>query len=202
MSDGAEVILRDKTVWRVGVALLGVPTVITFGASAFAAWTLATGAAEPGAWIGLAVPLLVGSITGACTALFAVLRCTVTTEHLSVQFGVLGPNIPIDAITSCEVQPYQWTKWGGWGVRGFGRDVAYSTTGPGRGVQIVYVKDGAEQRVFVTSYDPEGIVRAVAEAKARKARPLATRVAEDVGADDEAEAESESEARARRRSRT
>jgi hypothetical protein len=196
MSDGAEVLLRDKTVWRAGVAMLGIPTLVTLGASALAAWGLATHTAEASAWLGLVIPLGVASITGTCTALFAVLRCTVTTEHLSVQFGVLGPSIPIDAITSIEVAPYLFSHWGGWGVRGLGRNVAYSTTGPGRGVQIVYLKDGVPHRVFVTSYDPESIVRAVQEAKARRARPAATRVAAELGDADE---EDESDERAERR---
>jgi hypothetical protein len=197
MSDGGEVLLRDKTVWRAGVALLGTGTALTLGLGGFLAYTLATLPAETGAWIGMVAPVFAGSVLGACTALFAVLRCTVTTEHVRIQFGLLGPTIPIDAITSCDVQPYHAMSWGGWGVRGFGKNVAYSTTGPGKGVQLVYVQNGVERRVFVTSYDPESIVRAIAEAKAKAkqsrgalAQPRPTRVAADLATrDDDGEEE-------------
>ena len=194
MTDGGEVLLRDKTVWRAGVMMLGVPAVITTAVAAFLITQIAgQPAVDPGAFIGLGATSFAALVTGTCTALFAVLRVTVTTEHLQIQFGVLGPTIPIDAIESVEVAPYQIMRWGGWGVRGLGSNMAYSTTGPGRGFQVVYTKNGAPQRVFVTSYDAEGIVKAVSEAKARRLRPPPTRVAVEVSESDESESEEESE---------
>ncbi len=58
----------------------------------------------------LAVPIALTPLLMLIWLLFAVLRVTVTKEHVVVQYGVFGPKIPIDAITSAEEIDYDWTQ--------------------------------------------------------------------------------------------
>jgi hypothetical protein len=72
--------------------------------------------------------------------LFAVLRVTVSEGHVNVQYGLMGPKIPIGAIESAEAITYDWKTYGGWGIRYAGkREWMYNMPGDGgRAVRIVW----------------------------------------------------------------
>lgn len=162
---GGEVLHRDRTVWRLGVPVLGIPAIGSLAAAAAIFATL------PGteAAFGL-IPLLSGALIGACALLLTVLRVVVSTKEVHVQYGPFGPRIPIAAIERAEAIDYDWKQYGGWGVRvGLDGSRAYSVmSGQGRRAVRIRWKDGdAEQVTVVTSTDPEAIVAAIAEARAR-----------------------------------
>jgi len=71
--------------------------------------------------------------------LFAVLRATVTSTHVHIQYGLFGPKIPIESVESCESVSYDWKQYGGWGIRrGLDGSWAYNMMGDqGRAVKLV-----------------------------------------------------------------
>jgi len=117
-----------------------------------------------GALVGLAMlPILL-----LVWILFMYLRVTVTPETVHVQLGLFGPKIPIASIVEAAAEKYPLLKYGGWGIRlGIDGSVAYSVPGHGgRGVRIRYKKKtGRESTAWVTSPDPEAIVRAIDQAR-------------------------------------
>src|SRR5205823_2924497 len=70
-----------------------------------------------------ALPVVVAMVCALGLALvglgivFGVLRTVVTERAVHVRYGLWGPTIPIEAIASCAVVDYEWTKFGGWGIR-------------------------------------------------------------------------------------
>src|SRR5262249_32457496 len=102
--------------------------------------------------------------------LFSVLRATVTTSHVHIQYGLLGPKIPLENIQSCEAVSYDWMQYGGFGVRkGLDGTWAYNMMGDqGRAVKLCWTNDrGKVVNTLVSASDPDAFVAAVAEAKGR-----------------------------------
>ena len=100
--------------------------------------------------------------------LFSALRISVTPKEVHVQYGLLGPRIPIEAIESCEPCEYDWKQYGGWGIR-YGRDgsVAYNMLGDGgRAVRITYKKGAKSKKVVLSARDPERLATAIQQARA------------------------------------
>jgi hypothetical protein len=100
--------------------------------------------------------------------LFSALRISVTSREVHVQYGLLGPKIPIEAIESCEACEYDWKQYGGWGIR-YGRDgsVAYNMLGDGgRAVRITYKKGAKTKKVVLSARDPERLAAAIQQARA------------------------------------
>src|SRR6185369_5882216 len=100
--------------------------------------------------------------------LFAVLRITVTREAVLVQYGLFGPKIQLSQISDCAAVDYNWMDYGGWGIRR-GRDGswAYNMMGDaGRAVRIQWTDEkGKKQVTLLASPDPEGLARAVNDAR-------------------------------------
>lgn len=161
---GGEILLRDKTVWRLGLVAVGLPALASWGAAAAIAF-----GADPSASPAFAlIPAFTGVVLTACAALFTVLRVVVSTKELHVQYGLFGPRIPIESIESCENIAYRWTDYGGWGVR-MGRDGswAYSVMVKGKRAVRIRWKDGNETKITVVSSEqPDAIIDAVARARA------------------------------------
>lgn len=130
-------------------------------------------------WIPLMIlPSLV--VTLPIWLLFSVLRVTVTTSHVHIQYGLFGPKIPLEKITSCEGVAYDWKKYGGFGIRrGADGSYLYNMMGDqGRAVKIGWTDEkGKSVTTLVSASDPEGFVRAVNKAKSGAAKPK-VRVAE------------------------
>jgi hypothetical protein len=114
------------------------------------------------------VPLLSAIPLFLVWILFSTLRISVTAKEVHVQYGLLGPRIPIEAIESCEACEYDWKQYGGWGIR-FGRDgsVAYNMLGDGgRAVRITYKKGAKLKKVLLAARDPERLATAIQQARA------------------------------------
>ena len=113
-------------------------------------------------------PLVIAAFVAALWLFLLFLRVTVTRSHVQVRFGFIGPKLPIGSVRDVQVEHYDWTRYGGWGIR---RDddgsYAYSVPGcGGRGVRITYaMKDGLERTVFVSSDRPEELVAAIDAAR-------------------------------------
>ena len=104
--------------------------------------------------------------------LFSSLRISVTAKEMHVQYGLLGPRIPIEAIESCEPCDYDWKQYGGWGIR-HGRDgtVAYNMLGDGgRAVRITYKKGNKTKKLLLAAKDPERLATAIHHARALVSR--------------------------------
>lgn len=165
MAGGGEVLLRDKTVSRLSLALVGIPALVSWGAAA----AIAFGADPSASPVFALIPVSAGLVLTACAALFTVLRVVVSTQELHVQYGLFGPRIPIESIESCETIKYEWTAYGGWGVRmGSDGSWAYSVPGGSRAVRIRWRKGGESKTTVVTSEQADSIVDAVAQARAAR----------------------------------
>ncbi len=88
---------------------------------------------------------------------------TVVTDHeLSVTFGAVLPlyhkRFPLQNITAAEAATYApITEYGGWGIRGWGRNTALNAHGS-QGVRLT-LQDGS--RVLVGSQRPEELAQAL-----------------------------------------
>ncbi len=192
MGDGGQIIYRDKIpanwIWH---AIIGGIWAFSMGAILLSGWGAGAAAIWPLAISGLLTTLMMFALW----ALFAVLRVTVSDEHVHIQYGLFGPKIAMSAIDSAEAVDYDWKKFGGWGIRR-ARDGewAYNMVGDaGRAVRIRHRDGDKLKSVLVASKEPEALATAIAKARSGgrvRVRQSAVRVAE---ADPVAEAEAEAE---------
>lgn len=161
-----EVLLSDETEWKFGARLFTVVAIASGGLVLFIALQLSRlPSIPPSAMIGLFGGCLALALVAGSAVVFRRLTVVVTRHTLTVRFGSLGPTIPIRAIRSAVVEPYDALRWGGWGIRGLGRRQAFSTTGVERGVRVLFDKNGVEHVLFVTSTQPESIAEAITRAQ-------------------------------------
>jgi len=190
MVGDAQVRHRDKRVSRGIAALLGMWAPLCWGLAAFTGLTNAT-ASQPAPEA--ALPFIVGGLAALGVAMgvmavgFAVLRTVVTDTEVNVKYGLWGPNIPLSSIQSCKVVDYQWTRFGGWGIRrGWGGKWAY-VPGPGEAVEIQYDDGGSKKTVLIGAKDPHKLMLEIHKAReALSKQPIAVYVSE---ADNDAEEE-------------
>ncbi len=100
--------------------------------------------------------------------LFLVLRVTISTKSVNVQYGLFGPKIPIAAITSAEATSYEWTKFGGWGIRRkSSREWIYNMMGDGgQAVRICWRGPNGEENItWIGSKDASAIAAAIDSAQ-------------------------------------
>lgn len=180
MHDGSPVVRRDKLVSRRMAALFFGSGVLPMVVAVFLALT--NGASDK--------PLSSSSLPVVCALLalygvamviggivFGVLRTVVTKKAVHVRYGLWGPTIPLDAVESARVVVYDWTEFGGWGMRiGKGGARAYVPKN-GPCVELVYREGDKKKRVLVGAEDASATVAAIEEARGR------VRVAEDARAD-------------------
>lgn len=140
-----------ETQWFAGwaYAVLGLTTFLSLG-SLFAAPRLP-------AWLWLHVGLSLALVVN-----LLCLRTTVTESDLVAAFGVLFPlyrrRIALADIASAEAVTYSpLADYGGWGIHGWGRNVAFNARGS-RGVQLT-LQDG--RRILVGSQRPEKLAEAL-----------------------------------------
>lgn len=180
MHDGSPVVRRDKLVSRRMAALFFGSGVLPMVVAVFLALT--NGASDK--------PLSPSSLPVVCALLalygvamviggivFGVLRTVVTKKAVHVRYGLWGPTIPLDAVESARVVAYDWTEFGGWGMRiGKGGARAYVPKN-GPCVELVYREGDKKKRVLVGAEDASATVAAIEEARGR------VRIAEDARAD-------------------
>jgi len=159
MSADGDVLFRDRAV--VPRAFLGFLGAVGVGIAALAA---IVPEAWPAALIGL--PTL-----GFTAAFMMALRTAVTTDVVHIQYGVIGPRIPIEAIERCQAIDYKLWQVGGWGIRlTLDGTTVYNMMGDGqRAAEIVYRDGKKTKRVLVSVKDLDGFVAAVNAARSRKA---------------------------------
>ena len=163
MNDGELVVMREKTRmdWRA--------TGFAAAASIFVVAWSATHGLGLGLGLGVGVGLFLFSL------LFAVLRVRVTTEHVEVQYGLIGPKIPLHAIESIEAVEHEWTGFLRWGVSPLGRgEWLYSIAGDeGRAVKIVWRNlEGRRQVHYVGSFEHQELAAAIKAARRSCLKPL------------------------------
>lgn len=126
---------------------------------------------------GVAAGLAVMSTSAA--ALLAMLRVTVTTTHVHVQYGLFGPKLALAEIAAVDVVDYEAARWGGWGIRGSLKGgTAYSI--PGRGGKSVRITTTTGKVVEVTSEQPAALRSAILDARSALTADLST-VREQLG---------------------
>ena len=107
--------------------------------------------------------------------LFLVLRVTVSTGVVEIQYGLFGPTIAVAAIESSGVVDYDWKKFGGWGIRR-ARDGEWIYNMPGdggRAVRIVWRDPKGRRRVTLIG-TPNADALAQQIERARAALPAPT----------------------------
>ncbi|MCB9749538.1 MAG: hypothetical protein H6713_05970 [Myxococcales bacterium] len=145
---------KEVAPWPLHALLGGVALIEVIAAAA--TWTLA--------------PLLALPILALVWAMFSVLRVTVSEGEVSIQYGVFGPKIPIDAIESAEATTYDWKKFGGWGIkRNLKGEWIYNMPGDGgRAVRIRWTNAKGRRRVtLVGSKEPHELAAAIGKAQRR-----------------------------------
>lgn len=170
---------RERTVWKWHWVILA-PALWTF-----AGMVLTLMGTLPGA------SLAVGAFLGVLTAFFAllwaaflVLRVVVTDRELHVQYGLWGPKIDLAAITECKVIDYDWSRFGGWGIKRDGDGTwAYTLMGESRRVvEVTWQEGGQIKRAVVSSRTPDELVAAIEQARRERAPGAATSTGVRVGA--------------------
>lgn len=184
MHDGAPVVRRDKKITRRMAALVAVPGVLTVALAVFIAFANASSSKPVPA---AALPFVVGGVAALGIALvalgivFGVLRTIVTARAVHVKYGLWGPDVPLEAIASCRVVDYDWTEFGGWGIRR-GKDGTWAyVPSSGRVLELRFREGGAMKRVLVGADDPDETARQIERARSQAADP-GDRVRVDVGA--------------------
>ena len=116
---------------------------------------------------------------------FLALRVTVSEGAVNVQYGPIGPTIPIRSISEAKATTYDWKKFGGWGIkRSFAGEWIYNMPGDGgRAVRVCW-RDakGRDKVTLIGSRDPDSLADAIA--RARGALPAAAEQAALPSADD------------------
>lgn len=183
MSGRGATLYREKMVGRRAwdAALLS-PALLT---GATAATLAATGAAPVAGMV--AMTAVTALPTAMLWLLFRTLRVTVTTEQVHIQFGLWGPEIPVEAIVDAQAVEYDWRRYGGFGIKYRDGTWIYNMIGDDKkAVQITWVEDGKERTTLVSSGDPATLAGAIREAMARKRREF---MGPGVRVDEGAEAE-------------
>jgi hypothetical protein len=203
MHDGSRVLYRDKRVSRLMAALLISPALITTALAIFIPFVNATSDKPvPGA----ALPFLVAGLL-AFSALFvglglvfSVMRTIISEKEVHVKYGLWGPRIPLEHVTSAKPVDYHWTEFGGWGIRlGKNNTWAYVPSGK-RAVEIAYRQDGEDKRVLVGTENVEETARQINRAREQQLGGARFEVsAADVDRDVEAEEEAVVESERRRK---
>ena len=88
-------------------------------------------------------------------ASLSTLRVTVKRDELAVQYGPVGPKIPIERIEHCEAEDYEMWKYGGYGIRYSAIEGAwcYNMVGDkGKAVRVHYRTDsGRLKKLLIAS---------------------------------------------------
>lgn len=171
MTGEGEVLHREKSVspWYFHAIFL-VPALFTLVAS-----IIPVAMGTPDGLVGLAISAPIALLLLVLWLIFSVLRVTVSSAWVHVQYGLFGPKIPIPSIRKAEAIDYDWKHYGGWGIRRSMKDGSwiYNMMGDGgRGARLTYVDEsGAEKTVVVGCANADMLVNAVNRARTKSALP-------------------------------
>ncbi len=121
-----------------------------------------------GLWLFALLPVYL--VTGLLLFMMSSLRVTLTNEQLNIQYGLIGPEIPLSKIESAEPIKYSLLDSGGWGVRYSltKRSWIYNVMGDqGNAVQLKYrTKNEKQKTIIIGSTDAPQLLRAINAATA------------------------------------
>jgi hypothetical protein len=121
----------------------------------------------PGSWLAAVVVLPIVSLMW---IMASVLRVNVSEGAVRIQYGLWGPTIPIAAIESADATTYEWTKFGGWGIkRSAGGEWIYNMPGDGGNAVRIVWRDAKGRTKITWIGTRESVTLAAAIAKARRA---------------------------------
>ena len=181
MTSEGEVLHREKSVspWYFHAIFL-VPALLTLAGA-----IIPTVMGTPDALAGLAFRAPIALLLVVIWLIFSVLRVTVSSAWVHVQYGLFGPKIPISSIRRAEAIDYDWKHYGGWGIRRSRNDGSwiYNMMGDGgRGARLTYVDEsGVDKTVVVGCANADLLVDAVNKARAKEAHPPTRTRVESVG---------------------
>ncbi|MCW5810654.1 MAG: hypothetical protein KIT84_06560 [Labilithrix sp.] len=170
MHDGAPIVRRDKVVSRGMAALLAGSGLLPFAVAILVA--LVNGSSErplpaPALPFFVAFFCALGVLMMGMGVVFGVLRTVVTKKAVHVKYGLWGPTIALDAIESVRVVDYDWTEFGGWGIRiGKGGKRAYVPRN-GPCLELVYRDGPTRKHVLIGAENAAATAAAIEEARAR-----------------------------------
>jgi len=175
---GDDALYREKHVSRGMAALLGIPAVVSAGGAIAALTVPVIGAAVAGGVAAL--------MAGAAAVYLSVMRLTVTEDELSVQYGTMGPRIPVANVTGTELVALDALTRIAVGVKWDGKEWRYIPPGVKDGVRVRFLDEGKEKTCLIGAEDAPALARAIAAA--RRGQRTGVRVAvseETVGAAEE-----------------
>ena len=99
---------------------------------------------------------------------FGVIRVTVSEEALSIQYGLIGPTIPMHAIESATAIQYKWTSVGGYGIRRAPDGWMYNMMGDGgNAVKVVWHDAKGKRKVtYVGTKTAEKLAEEISRGRA------------------------------------
>ncbi|MCU0656751.1 MAG: hypothetical protein MUF64_16310 [Polyangiaceae bacterium] len=168
-ADGA-MLRREKTLWNLHwVLLLPQPLLL------FVLGMILSGAGSKPAPMAMALlPVALSGLFALLWLMFRALRVHVTERKVHIQYGIFGPQIPVEAIRSCKVVDYELTRYGGWGIR-MGLDGSWAYTLAGDSAQVVEItweEGGKTKKVVVSSLAPAALAASIEQARSRLAPRL------------------------------
>ncbi len=170
MGGGDGVLFREKHVSRWFAGLMALPALVTLAAAGAVLFDPATPA------IVALIPLAIGALVATAGVYFAVMRVTVSTETVRVQYGELGPSIDVAAITKHEVVELDALTRFAFGAKIWPEGWRYTPPGVREGVRISWMDGASEKTCTVGASDARGLAAAIAEARARSSATTGVRV--------------------------
>lgn len=195
MSGTGRVLLRDKVVGRVSLLLLGFAA-LWCGGGAVASFADLLPKASFGAGVFL---VFMTAFFGFLAATLTIVRTVVSEGEVLVQYGLWGPRVPIGRVLGARVVPYDWKRFGGWGIKRDGEGTrAYVMSARGDVVELRYADEkGDERKAQFSASDPAGVVAAIEQARAGRSRArvaeAGTRASDELAGEKAGEAELEAE---------
>jgi hypothetical protein len=120
----------------------------------------------------LILALIVAPAMALVGLFFTVIRVRVSAISVDVQYGLLGPSIPIESIESAEAFIHSYRNPLRWGISPTGKgERLYTIPGDGgRAVKIVW-RDGERRKVHIIgTHEPERLAEAIRTARAMAER--------------------------------
>ena len=167
---GDDALFREKHVSRIFAGLMALP------ALAGVAGAVSLALDPNGGLLFALIPLMSGAAIASAGLFFSVMRTVVTNEHVTVQYGMLGPTIDVAAITDCEVVTLAAASRLMFGAKIWPEGWRYIPPGAKSGVRIRFRGARGETTCTIGATDAAGLAAAIREARGRTASTSGVRV--------------------------